>query len=295
MSKLQNLKQNRLALSNTHIQVWANAAQDITKILDDLGIKYVLMKALNVPYVHMDDVDLLIEKEDEVHETLGILRKKGYSLFRDRYSLNDLKTTAIPSQKSVQIDIYPEPAWFNMRYAPDFFITSTRMKRMVWGFEAYMPTPTLDMYIVATHSYNHGFISLAEAAHVVRLILENRINWHLLKNLADAYKLNHALFAFLRIAQLSLSENETDRSINRLTNNMLQEDSLSRIYSRWFAEDIPNGFPLKIPLTLRLYSAYLRLFRFSLWCSNTKSYDELSSHALAFFFRGGRRKPISRE
>jgi len=287
-----NLKENRLTLSNTHIRVWSDAAENITESFDDVSIKYVLIKALDVPNVWMDDIDLLIEKEDDTYEALDILRKQGYSLYRDRYSINPFKITAIPRQKSVQVDIYPEPTWFNMRYAPSFFITSNRMKRSVWGIEAYMPDPTLDAYIVATHSYNHGFISLAEAAHIVHLISENQLDWGLLKNLADTFKLNHALFPFLRVAQLSLYKSEIDNKMNRLINDMLQEDALSRVYSGWFAKASLSGFPMRIPLTLRMLSASVRILRPSLR-SYTKVYDELNGYALAFFFRGGRRKPIS--
>lgn len=284
-----NLKENRLTLSNTHIQVWSDVAEGVTKSLDDLGVKYVLIKTLDVPYTHMDDVDLLIEEENGIHEALSILRKKDYSLYRDRYSINPFKVTAISRQKNVQVDIYPEPTWFNMRYAPRFFITSNRMKRRVWGIEAYMPNPTLDMYIVATHSYNHGFISLAEAAHVVHLISENQLDWGLLKTLANTFKLNHALYPFLRVAQLSLLQNKVNNGMNELINDIQQEDALTRIYSKWFNRASLNGFPLKIPLTLRMLSASTRIFRPSLK-PYTKVYDELVGYALAFFHgktRGG--------
>jgi hypothetical protein len=292
-SKLNiNFKENRLTLSSTHIRIWSDVAKDVTRSLDDAGVKYVLIKVLNVPYAHMDDVDLLIEKEDEVHDALYILRGKGYSLYRDRYSLNPFKITAIPHRKSVQVDIYPEPAWFNMRYAPKFFITLHRVKRILWGVEAYFPSPTLDLYITATHSYNHGFISLAEAAHVVRLLSENRLDWVLLKNLLNTFKLNHALLPFLRVAQLSLSKSEIDNEMDRFINNMLQEDVLSRVYFRWFVKASINGFPLRIPLKTRMISAFIRLFRPSLR-SHTKVYDELIGYALAFLFRGHTRKQIS--
>jgi hypothetical protein len=280
-----NIQKNRLTLSNTHIPIWSKVAKEITKSFDDVGINYVLIKAYNVPYVHMDDVDFLIEEENEICEAIDILRDKFYSFYRDRYSLNSLKITAIPCYRSVQVDIYPEPTWFNMRYAPDFFITKHRLKRRVLGIETYMPTPTLDMYIVATHSYNHGFISLAEAAHVVRLISENQLDWGLLKNLANTFKLNHALYPFLKMAQLSLLQDEIDNGICKLINEMEQKDALTRIYSKWLRNSSPNGFPLKIPLKLRWLSSSARLFRTSLK-SYTKGYDELLGYALALFLRG---------
>jgi len=286
-----NLKENRLTLSNLDIQIWKNVAEDIIDSLDEVGIKYVLIKALSVPYVRMEDVDLLIEREDDIYEALSILRKKKYSLYRDRHSLNPLKITAVQHRKNTQVDIYPEPSWLNMKYAPRFFITSHRVKRTVWGIEAYLPNPTLDMYIVATHSYNHGFISLAEVAHVIRLILENKINWDMLKKLACAFKLQHALIPFLHAARLSLSEDEIDKKMIKLINDILRGDTLSRIYLGWFTETLLNGFPLRLPLTMRILSASVRLFRPSLR-PYTKVYDELSGYVLAFFLHGNLRKLV---
>ena len=287
-----NLKQNRLTSSNTHIKVWSDVAEEMTKSLDDIGVKYVLIKAFDVPHAHMDDVDLLIEEEDGIQETLTLLRKKGYSLFRDRYSLNPLKITAInPHRKKLQVDIYPEPTWFNMRYASNSFITNRRVRRIVWGVEAYMPNPTLDFYINATHSYNHGFISLAEAAYCVHLISENQLDWNSLRTLATKFKLNHALYPFLKVAQLSLS-NKIDNEMDKLIDYIVRDDALTKIFSNWFTRASFNGFPLKLPLNLRILSSFIRIFRPSLK-SYTKGYDELVGYALAFFLRGKKRRAIN--
>lgn len=284
---------NRLSLKfQDHIKTWAEIAQNVTQSLDRLGIKYVLLKVFLVPNARMDDVDLLIENEKDARVALNMLREKGYSLYSDRYSLNPLKTTAMPGKNSIQIDIYPEATWFNMRYAPTFFISSQRVKRNVYGFHAYMPNPSLDMYIVATHSYNHGFISLAEAAHVVHLLLEHNLNWDLLKKLADSYQLNHALLIYLKIAQLCFKEGRILDEIGAWIKEVLRKDSLSRIYSDWFDRVSNQGFPLKIPLKLRMLSAFVRLFRPYL-SSYTKVYDEILGYGLAFLYRGDRRQLMS--
>ena len=289
-----NPQKNRLSVSfHEHIRNWAETAENVTLSLDSLGIKYVLMKVFLVPNVRMDDVDLLVENEKDVHDALNMLRQKGYSLYSDRYSLNPLKITAMPNKNNIQVDIYPEATWFNMRYAPTFFISSNRIKRDAWGFQAYMPNPSLDVYIVATHSYNHGFISLAEAAHVVRLMSEHNLNWDLLKDLADSYELNHALLIYLKIAQLCVKERKNQAEISTLINEVLQKDSLSRFYSEWFDRASKRGFPLKIPLKLRMLSASVRLFRPYL-NSYTKVYDEILGYGLAFLYRGDRRSLKSR-
>jgi hypothetical protein len=101
-----NPKTNRLTLSKRHKGDWSAIAQDVTQSLDQLGIKYVLMKVFDVPYARMEDVDLLIENEVEVIAVLAFLRKKGFSVFRDQYSTDPFKITAFPSHVGIQVDIY---------------------------------------------------------------------------------------------------------------------------------------------------------------------------------------------
>lgn len=282
-----NPKTNRLTLSRGHKADWSTIAQEVTQSLDALGIKYVLIKVFDVPYARMEDVDLLIEDEGEVIEVLAFLRKKGFSIFRDQYSTDPFKITAFPSHVGIQVDIYSKPAWFNMRYASDFFVTSHRTKRTACGVEAYMPEPTLDLYLVATHSYNHGFVSLAEVAHIVQLILNNQIDWGFLETLAETYKLRHAVYLSLRLAQLSFSQYENSRELQRFLSN-LEQDRLTKLYSEIFTKLSRNGFPLKIPLYLRLLSAFTRIFRPNLKF-RTKTYDELFGYFLALVFRGNKK------
>lgn len=284
------LKKNRLN-SEFNQQMWIKTAEDIIKLFSNAGINYVLMKVFTVPYAQMDDVDIIVEDQIEANAAINILRKQNYSLYRDRFSLNPLKVTAIPHGKGVQVDIYPEATWFNMRYAPQSLITLNRVKRKAWGLQAYLPSYSLDFYIVATHSYNHGFVSLAEAAHIVRLIRERKIDWAILKNLARMFRLNHALIIYLKIAQECVNNPETNRAINSLAKEILTRDFLSRIYSNWYDNECRKGFPIIIPLKLRIFSAFVRLFTPSLRFY-ASVYDELAGYMLALLFRGDRRSLV---
>ncbi len=194
---------------------WSKIANEITQAFDSHNVKYVLIKAYDVPYVRMTDVDLLVEDDKDIDAALSILEENNFCLQRDRYSLNHKKMTAVHTRTGLQIDIYPEATWFNMRFAKKFFITSRRVKKQINGFEAYVPDATMDLYIVATHSYNHGFITLAEAAHSVKLISTNHVDWELLIKTAKEYRLCHALYPYLKIAQLSISDPQKLIQVNR--------------------------------------------------------------------------------
>ena len=272
-------------------EAWKKTAEEITNNLDNMGINYVLMKVFLVPNVHLDDVDLLIENKDDALKTLSMLRQAGYSLYTDRYSLNRLKVTAISSASGIQVDVYPEATWFNMRYAPKSFITAQRIRRSAWGISAYLPNPTLDLYIVITHSYNHGFVSLAEVAYVVFLLTKYEIDWSMLKELSNSYKLNHALILYLKIARLCMKNDASKKEVDNLIKKILEKDLLSRIYSEWFEKTPAKSFPVKIPYKLRILSAVIRIFRPSLKFY-TKVYDELLGYGLALLYRGDRREVL---
>ncbi|MGD0451269.1 MAG: nucleotidyltransferase family protein [Candidatus Bathyarchaeia archaeon] len=290
LKKLEiNPTQNRLSLSREYRTRWVETAQKILPTLDRAGIKYVLTKVYDVPKVKLEDIDLLIEDKREASRAHNILREELYSLYKDRYSLNPLKVTAIQPENIIQVDIYPEATWFNMKYAPKSIITERRVRRRILGINAYMPDPSCDAYIVASHSYNHGFVSLAEAAYFVRLVNEYHLDWNFLINISNDFRLNHALLIYLKLAKLSTNEDENE--IQELITRILQKDSLSRLYSAWFDKAAAHGFPLVLPLKLRLLTAFVRIFRVSS-VHNFKGYDELIGYGLSLIFRGDRRELV---
>ena len=286
ISSYMDFNKNKLDLTNENYSQWKLATQKIIPSFNENGINYVLIKYIQIPFIKLNDVDILIENENDITDAINILKNKNYYLFRDRYSINKNKITAMSKNSKIQVDIYPKSTWFNMRYAPDNLITSHKISKELFDFETYVPDPTLDAYIIATHSYNHGTISLAEAVYFCKIIKENFIDWRLLTRISTKYYLNHALILYLILTNFYFGDKYQiyfDKIISNFNNNYI-----TKIYSSWIYSQRKNKFPLILPYSLRLLSSLSRLFhKFN--SNDVQTYDELLGYSLALIHRNNRK------
>ncbi len=76
----ESLLKNNLDPSKSRLYLWKKLAKKITSLLDENSVKYTLMKAYDVPWAFMTDVDLLIENEMDMLKTITILKNENYNI-----------------------------------------------------------------------------------------------------------------------------------------------------------------------------------------------------------------------
>jgi hypothetical protein len=281
---ISNLYANKLSPSSYAKESWMKQASWVASILNELKVEYVLIKYLDLPYAYMQDIDLLVEKKEDRHVVFSVLRQKGFIPYRSLLAPNPEKIEFVKyeSRNQIQVDIYPEPSWWKISYAPKGLISSTRIEKEFLGAKAYFPSPTYDIYIIITHSYAHGIITLGELAHVIKLILNHPIKWSSLLQLAKQYKLEHSIYLYLMLINQVLKYShipqvqEIQEVLKEIDHYLLSRKFQS--YASKFFKDNKAHFPIKIPNLIKSLSALHEII-IGLW-RNEPSFRELTTYYL---------------
>jgi hypothetical protein len=281
---VSNLYANKLSSSSYVKDSWMKKVAYVASLLNKLKVEYVLIKYLDLPYAYMQDIDLLVEKKEDRRVIFSALRAKGFLSYRSSLPPHPEKMEFIKYEREnqIQVDIYPEPSWWKISFAPKGLISSERVEKEILSTKVYVPSPTYDIYIIITHSYAHGIITLGELAHITKLILNSSIKWSSLLQLAERYKLEHSIYLYLVL----LSEAHKDwpipyaweiKNMSREINKYLLSRKLQDYLSKLFRNSAAH-FPIKIPNSIRSLSA-LREIIIGLWRSEP-SFRELTTYYL---------------
>ena len=79
---IQNLYANKLCSSVHTKELWMESASWIVAVLNELGVEYVLIKYLDLPYAYMQDIDLLVEKNEDRQAIFYALKERGFTAYR---------------------------------------------------------------------------------------------------------------------------------------------------------------------------------------------------------------------
>lgn len=255
--KIHNIRANKLSTSSEDRKSWLKHLTEVIRLVDDLSINYVLIKYLDLPYVYMQDIDLLIEKRRDRQILFSALRKRGFTPYRSLFPPNPEKVEYVKLRFNFQIDIYPETAWWKLSYAPTGLITSNRILKEISGIKVYLPSPTYDLYMFITHSYVHRTITLAELAQVTKLILNNKVEWKNIAILANQYMFEHVVYIYLLLVNRVLKIlGQRPQGIHNLLDELgrtVLSRKLSTIIKSANTKD--EYFPLKIPISFWFLSA----------------------------------------
>lgn len=265
-----NLYANKLSPSSHVKESWIKSASWVASILNELKVEYVLIKYLDLPYAYMQDIDLLVEKKEDRQVIFSALRKEGFIPYRSLIPPNPEKIEFVKYKcgNQIQVDIYPEPSWWKISYASAGLISSKRIEKEILGIKIYIPLPTYDIYIIITHSYAHGIITLGELAHIISLILNHYISWSDLLLLVEQYKLEHVLHIYLVLVNEILKDINTPISnskrlevlkVLRRTNQFILSRKLQGYLSSKL-KDENAYFPINLPNSLRFLSALREIF-----------------------------------
>ncbi len=301
---IHKLRENKLSSSHMEKVIWLKKLSYVVNILNEIDVEYVLIKYLNLPFARMQDIDLLVEDPNE--------RKK---LFRKLLDLNFIPFQSIlPPHKdklefwlprmNIQVDIYPIPSWWKIRFAPDHIITMTREKVKIGSCEVYVPNPTHDLLIMITHSYAHGVITIGELAHEVKLLMSRKVSWDVFVSLTKRYHLEHAILSHLVLLRSliqvakeydilpeSRTLYENFENITNIVDLFLSESVLNRKIAIIIINKALNShFPILLPVSARMFSAFHEL-GFSVFKRYNLQSNELQTYvifAIELIVGGGR-------
>jgi len=285
---LKKIYENKFNLNTEYTSLWNQNFKQTVNLLNIHKINYTLIKYINLPEIYMKDIDLLIEKKDDIRKLILELRKLNFNI----YTKNEFKTVDkylafgfFNNRLKVEIDIYPKPSWWMIRYASDQQITLNKTSKIINGQTVFIPSPTHELYIIATHSFWHGTITLAEVTYIYYIIKNNNIKWDDLIELAERYHLKHAVYIYLRLVKeiftlQHIKNDDLNKTLTYFSTNYL-------CYSIWNAlKKSNNNFPLNISFIYKIISALDEIFRGL--GKGKLFYGEFESYLTALLF--GRRK-----
>jgi len=251
------LERNKISMNSMQVCEWRQTAEEAVRLFEEIGIKYVLIKALDIPYYFQVDIDFLIESPWDILDSVDILQREGYRIYAASrmFCVRPLKLVAVKPRSKVSIDIYPLPAWVKLCVADPGYITYHRKRRKINEIEAYFPTPEEDLYLIGTHAYNNRRFTLGECAHGIKTIMKYDINWKRIFEVAEKWKLSHALTLYISLAQL-LSEIMNDQLKTRIP---YPNSYLCRRALKFISKQKPLVFPLNMPDSLWVTSSILRI------------------------------------
>lgn len=254
----KELEINGLSYDVKTLVEWAEEAQKAIDIIHETGVRYALIKTLDVPHVRMTDVDVLIEHPLELLQAAEALNDEGYELFKFRLQNHPLKIAAKRKKTQISIDIYPEPSWVQLTSADRYVVTLHREKRVIHGVTAYVPKPWLDAYLIATHSYSHGRIRLAEVLGTLRALTRSQKGMTEMLEQAEKWRMTHTMFIYLTLCVAFAKHLGIACPSAFQTAKLLRFDRIARIADEWLRTEQPVSLPLEIPTNLRFKSSAIR-------------------------------------
>jgi len=302
---IDKLKENKLSSSYRSKTIWLKKLKYVVRILDEINVNYVLIKYLDIPFAYMQDIDLLIESPSDRRKLFEKLLNLGFIPFQSIFPPHKDKLEFRLMEKNIDVDIYPNPSWWKIRFAPDFLITATRKKTRLGSLEVYVPDPTYDLLITVTHSYAHSTITLGELAHEVKLLMFNSIHWSTFTALTEIYHLEQAALSHLmllkQLLRIAKKYNTSSRScflyenfekMTNVVNLLLSKSALNRkIASIVLSKAFNSSFPITLPINTRAFSAlhevYLGMLKKHRFQSN-----ELQTYIMLLMGAGRMRKRL---
>lgn len=247
---------NQVRKDELYREEWLQLLKYISNLLDENGVKYVVIKFLRYPWSLMDDLDLLIPDPMQQLKALEALQKENFDFFRSNELLaHPLKISVVRrggDQLKISVDIYPEPSWNRVKVSEGTIIISRRVILNIDKIEAFFPSPEDDLYLVGTHAYKHLRFTLAEILHGLEIIsqYENTLDWEYMLNLAQCYGELDALYTYLKVLNLY---SETFRGYQSVPVDVLNKCELKNICKKirsWFNKKRLTIFPIRVPVLI---------------------------------------------
>ncbi len=162
---------------------WIKIFGWVNRRLKRRSVEHVFVKLLRDPF-KPTDIDLLIpdpREQEKAMEALG-----GREIFT-RGGLLEGPRRAILRLRNIDVDIYPDACWGGLKVADGAEIVGRRRLKYVLGEKAYLPSPTDDFYMIATHAYAHLNIRREEIKNCQIITSEPSFSWKKVWGMASRF------------------------------------------------------------------------------------------------------------
>lgn len=265
---------NKLDFSGSSITKWKKIASYAVGLLNAKGISYSLIKAYDIPFAFMEDVDILVEDSQRLITIYSALVGADFRFkhvpFNDKLKLSALRDS------DIEIDFYPDSKWGQLRYARSGSILARRRLGKKHGIEAFVPRAEDEIYMIASHAYNHGRINLLEAVAAAKIILDESPDMEEISSMSQRFHLESATLVLVHAADWLLKSYNFPRTElpDQLYNSA--HNSFRKIVDKGFSLD---AFPLKFS-KISLISCALSKISAKGLDEHVPRLDELANFAL---------------
>jgi hypothetical protein len=224
-------------------------------MFERIGVEYVLMKALASPLALMSDVDFLVPQPRDIARIAAELERADFALYRFRLLAHPLKIMAVPADQSLKappgIDLYPDAMWVRKHVLDGPGVIVRRHMAEARGISIWQPCLEDDLYLVATHAFARGDITLAELDHGARLVRHAEFDWAYLIQSATAFGCVDAIYIYLRLLECACRSASLGEAVPPEVIGQLERFAASRGLRSWLdVIEHDLRFPLRIPLWL---------------------------------------------
>ncbi len=239
----------------TQMSAWAELLADAVQMFESVAASWTLMKALASPFALMSDIDFLVPEPVDIARITLELEIRGFRLYRFRLLAHPLKVMAVPDRQDIKqppaIDIYPDGMWVRKHVIDGPGVVERRNADEVRGIKVYSPSPADDLYLVATHAFSHGAISLAELDHGTRLAAEGGscFDWDQVVRMAEVFGCLNSVYVYLGLIERICEALGQDRVVPKSVVKSLAQRAVNRPIEGWLKRAGESlEFPLRVPL-----------------------------------------------
>jgi hypothetical protein len=244
---------------------WTEMLETAISLLDRLDVSCVLMKELASPFARMSDIDFLVPIPADVATIARELEARGFALYRFRLLSHPLKVMAVPGAQPLGtppgIDLYPDAMWIRRHVLDGIGVVRRRQPRLVRGVTVAAPCREDDVYLVATHAFARGDITLAELDHGARLLSLGNLDWERMIRTSFAFGCVDALYIYLRLLlEVSRAAGLPDLVPATVLDD-IEESAPARGTRPWLDRTTAE---LRVPVRLPLWLGTVRAARYHL-------------------------------
>jgi len=185
-----------------------SAIIEITKLLDEADVNYVIFKTLTPFNSELDtDIDILIDIDD-LQKAISALESSSWKhayLSAPGKITNKISLLLYPSialyKDGIELDLHPLINWGRLTLSPSEIKRILRNRRTIKyeGIEMpVLPREYEAFFIIAHAIYKHDRVNLWDI-HMIRGISKEDFDWRLLKKLCARYRALEAMNIFLLI------------------------------------------------------------------------------------------------
>lgn len=274
-------------------QAWIKKLELVSELFTKARVEHVFIKLMRYPWTLMQDLDVLALDSAEQLKGIKALDRADFSFVQFRLLAHPLKVAALrradKAEPRILVDFYPGPMWIRKLVCDSVLIFARKRLCRMSDVSVFVPSCEDDLYLVATHGYNHLRFTLADLLHGIDLISgANGFDWRYLFNVAETYGTADAVYLYLRLLEEYSKAFRGQSFMNEDNLEVYEKTRICRTISSWLKKECSGQteFPVRIPS--RIGCVFSSFYHCSRILGRARASDliyDFSSHYLALCSR----------